>query len=201
MQSMNELRRVNDSTSRQNAYLTQANEERSHLLSVQSNLNTFAIAALILMAIVAGLLFILYHLRKRNLLLLREQNALVAKQKHELQKLNQLKDTLLSVIAHDFRGPLVTLHSMLQLFDLSVQTKADWRKAEKKIGKYLHDTIDTLDSIIFWSRSQMHGFTLNKEAFSLRKFSDEIAGAFQPELEAKNLSFTNYPSQPSLECH
>ncbi|MFI5135184.1 MAG: tetratricopeptide repeat protein, partial [Chitinophagales bacterium] len=190
-QSVNELKRANDSTSRQNAYLRQVNDERTHLLNVQSTLNSIVIAGLILMTVFLGLLLMLYRQRKKNLLILRDQHALLANQKQELQKLNQLKDTLLSVIAHDFRGPLVTLHSMLQLFEMGVQSREDWRKAEKKVGRYLQDTIETLDSVIFWSRTQMNGFTLNKEPFGLKKFSDEIADTFLPELEAKNLSFRN----------
>src|SRR5690606_8824487 len=88
------------------------------------------ILALLLMACVAAFVFFRsrQHLHGINQLLthnsvilsqqkaeLTEQAKLLHDQKEELEKLNTVKDRLFSVIAHDLKGPLVSLKGLLHI--------------------------------------------------------------------------------------
>jgi signal transduction histidine kinase len=125
----------------------------------------------------------------------------VENQKKELIQLNQVKDTLLRVVSHDFRAPLVALHSMIQLLDLGVHSQEEFYEITGKLRKHVYESIGSLDNIIFWSRTQMQGFKMNNEAFDLRAFSEEVVNAFQPELNVKQLRVDNrIANGSSISC-
>ncbi|RZK43039.1 MAG: GHKL domain-containing protein [Pedobacter sp.] len=94
---------------------------------------------------------------------LRTQN-----QATELERLNQLKDRIFSMIAHDLRGPLVNLSEVLKMIAADQITDEEFRKLAPTLSKDIIYTTDLLENILHWSRSQLKGFGIKKETFNLR---------------------------------
>jgi len=191
----------NELANKENTYLKRMNEENQRLIKVQRTVFWIVISGLAIVSALLVLLLVQYRQRKDSLLILREKNELVENQKKELVQLNQVKDTLLRIVSHDFRAPLVALHSMIQLLDLGVHSQEEFYQITGKLRKHVHESIDSLDNIIFWSRTQMQGFKMNIDAFDLRAFSEEVVDGFQPELNVKQLRVDNQiPIGITISC-
>jgi signal transduction histidine kinase len=86
----------------------------------------------------------------------------------ELAKLNQLKDRIFSIIAHDLRGPLVNLSEVLKMIDNDQISNDEFKQLAPTLNKDIIYTTDLLENILHWSRSQLKGYGIKKELFNLR---------------------------------
>ncbi|RZL48269.1 MAG: GHKL domain-containing protein [Pedobacter sp.] len=98
-----------------------------------------------------------------------KKDALKAiEQASELEKLNQLKDRIFSIISHDLRGPLVNLSEVLKMIANDQITNEEFKSIAPTLSKDIIYTTDLLENILHWSRSQLKGFGIKKEFFNLR---------------------------------
>ncbi|SMC97771.1 sensor histidine kinase [Pedobacter nyackensis] len=98
-----------------------------------------------------------------------KEEALKSKlQTEELKKLNQLKDKIFSIIAHDLRGPLVNLSEVLKMLNTNMITIEEFKALSPKLSRDILYTTDLLENILHWSRSQLKGYGINKVEFDLR---------------------------------
>jgi signal transduction histidine kinase len=98
-----------------------------------------------------------------------KEEALKSKlQTEELKKLNQLKDKIFSIIAHDLRGPLVNLSEVLKMLNTNMITIEEFKTLSPKLSRDILYTTDLLENILHWSRSQLKGYGINKVYFDLR---------------------------------
>lgn len=86
----------------------------------------------------------------------------------ELEKVNQLKDRIFSIIAHDLRGPLVNLSEILKMVSYNQVSQEEFEKISPELSKDIIYTTDLLENILHWSRSQLQGFGIQKEFFNVR---------------------------------
>lgn len=86
----------------------------------------------------------------------------------ELEKLNQLKDRIFSIIAHDLRGPLVNLSEVMKLLTSQQLSFDDFSTISPVLSRDIVYTTDLLENILHWSRSQLKGFGIKKEYFGIR---------------------------------
>jgi len=98
---------------------------------------------------------------KKEVLRSKEQAA-------ELERLNQLKDRIFSIIAHDLRGPLVNLSEVLKMIANDQISSDEFKNISPTLSKDIIYTTDLLENILHWSRSQLKGYGINKETFNLR---------------------------------
>lgn len=98
-----------------------------------------------------------------------KKDALVAKEQAiELEKANQLKDRIFSIIAHDLRGPLVNLSEVLKMVSYNQISNEEFKELSPVLSKDIIYTTDLLENILHWSRSQLQGFGVKKEFFNVR---------------------------------
>ncbi len=102
----------------------------------------------------------------------------------ELERLNQLKDRIFSIIAHDLRGPLVNLSEVLKMISNDQISNEEFKNIAPTLSKDIIYTTDLLENILHWSRSQLKGYGLNKEVFNLRNL---ILNEINYHLPAANL--------------
>ncbi|SOD15031.1 histidine kinase N-terminal 7TM domain-containing protein [Pedobacter xixiisoli] len=98
-----------------------------------------------------------------------KKDALIAKEQAlELEKVNQLKDRIFSIIAHDLRGPLVNLSEVLKMVSYNQISDEEFKALSPILSKDIVYTTDLLENILHWSRSQLQGFGVKKEFFNVR---------------------------------
>jgi signal transduction histidine kinase len=115
-------------------------------------------------------------------------------QSHQaLEEINQVKDKLFSIIAHDIRGPLNSLQSFLRLVN---DSKVDLSEAEIRylingISDKVSDTQTLLENLLNWAKKQMQGLELHPQALNLSELINENIQLLQPQAEKKNVMIKN----------
>lgn len=106
-----------------------------------------------------------------------KKDALLSKQQaKELERLNQLKDRIFSIIAHDLRGPLVNVSEVLKLLSTKQLNIEEFSAIAPTLTKQVIYTTDLMENILHWSRSQLKGFGIKREDINVRSIvSNEIA--------------------------
>ena len=116
------------------------------------------------------------------------QEALKSKlQTEELQKLNQLKDRIFSIIAHDLRGPLVNLSEIFKMIASDLITLEEFKTLSPSLSKDILYTTDLLENILHWSRSQLKGYGINKEHFDIKGLIVNEINYHLPSAKAKKV--------------
>jgi len=99
---------------------------------------------------------------------LRQEALKISLQADELQKLNQLKDRIFSIMAHDLRGPLLNLAEVLKMISDDTISTEEFKMLSPTLTKDISYTTDLLENILHWSRSQLKGYSINREYFDLK---------------------------------
>lgn len=158
-------------TERENRALLEEN------LSIQQT-NTLIASVLLIVIIIALVTVIILLQKKRN------ANALLRKQSEELSQVNEIKDKLLSVLAHDLRTPLSSLQGVVYMIREKVLEKEDAEKALSQIDAQLQQDINTLSNYLQWAQTQREGITADLEIVSITYLAKNAL--FEIERGAKN---------------
>jgi len=119
----------------------------------------------------------------------------IQKQKEELERINNIKTKLFAIIAHDLRGPLGSLQSLLYLLrehDLSEEEK---NKLTTTLEKNMNENSSMMDNLLGWAQSQMNGITLNKRSIDLRLCIESVLDQFRLQAQSKNITLAIYVSE------
>ena len=127
-------------------------------------------------------------LKLQDLTTLREEALRSRLQAEELQRLNQLKDRIFSIISHDLRGPLVNLSEVLKMTTTGQITNEEFKLLSPTLSKDILYTTELLENILHWSRSQMKGYGINKEFFDLKGIIVNEVNYHLPSATSKELS-------------
>ncbi|MBV8388766.1 MAG: tetratricopeptide repeat-containing sensor histidine kinase, partial [Mucilaginibacter sp.] len=123
--------------------------------------------------------------------ILEDKNAEVIQQKadlndqaHKLNDLNNLKDRLISVLAHDLRAPLSTLRGLFGLLEDDTISHDQFLTMIPQALKKLEYTSDFLDTLLFWINSQMENFDSSAKNFPIKDvISYEVSNYYEQASE------------------
>ncbi|MFH4965023.1 GAF domain-containing sensor histidine kinase [Gaetbulibacter sp. M235] len=128
------------------------------------------------------------------------QNAMVYEQledrvkrrTQELQLINETKDHLFSVIAHDLRSPLSALEGVSELFEFYAKKERYDKMLEvsNRVVRTTQNISQLLDNLLHWSLSQKKGIQNTPTTFSINSLLAEVETIFAELLENKQLSLS-----------
>ncbi|SHF34886.1 Signal transduction histidine kinase [Pedobacter caeni] len=95
------------------------------------------------------------------------QNEEILLQKRELEYLNQEKDRLLSIVAHDVRMPLSSIQGYLELLNSVGLEEGEKHFIEGQLLEITRDTSEMLMNLLSWSRTQMMGATVQLKSLDV----------------------------------
>jgi two-component system sensor histidine kinase/response regulator len=122
------------------------------------------------------------------------QKADLDEQAKKLNDLNNLKDRLISILAHDLRAPLSTLRGLFSLLQDDTITHQEMVAMIPSVLKKLEYTSDFLDTLLFWINSQMESFDISVKTFSVSELVQNEADSYEAEAESKGIRYiTNIP--------
>ncbi|HTD40319.1 MAG TPA: tetratricopeptide repeat protein [Mucilaginibacter sp.] len=134
--------------------------------------------------------------------ILEDKNAEVIQQKSDLNEqayklndLNNLKDRLISVLAHDLRAPLSTLRGLFGLLEDDTISHDQFLTMIPQALKKLEYTSDFLDTLLFWINSQMENFDSSAKSFPIKDVvSYEVSNYYEQATE-KGIKLTDNVSE------
>ncbi|MCX2450141.1 HAMP domain-containing sensor histidine kinase [Pedobacter sp. PLR] len=106
--------------------------------------------------------------------------------------------TLMSIISHDMKTPLMNIQSYLELLNTSVVDPEDRLVLEKALLKSTNNTMEMLSNLLHWSKSQMEGPSVNLVVVNLMT---TIQGTMEMESmhALKKDIYLSYHIPPTLE--
>lgn len=106
--------------------------------------------------------------------------------------------TLMSVISHDMRTPLLNIQGYLELLNTSEVDPEDRLVLEKGLLKSTNNTMEMLSNLLHWSKSQMEGPSVNLVVVNLMTTLQATIEMESIHALKKNISL-NYHIPPALE--
>lgn len=132
-----------------------------------------------------------------------ERKEFIAKltiEKEKAEKAGKLKDAFIANISHEIRTPLNGVLGMTELIkeDFSQFATDENRLYFSSIDKSAKRLMNTVDTILYFSRLQIGDYSLSPEPASLEALLQQVITENQPDAEEKNLQllFRNLTSSP-----
>lgn len=112
----------------------------------------------------------------------------------QLNELNQAKDRIFSIIAHDLRSPLGSVLSLASLLhDDASRMKADEvTEIVGMIRNSVRNTLGLLDNLLSWSRSQTGRLKVNLQTFSLTDLVKKVYALNEDTAKIKQLRLLDH---------
>lgn len=112
----------------------------------------------------------------------------VEEKNHELEELNNTKEKLFSIIAHDLRSPIGQLKASLDLVNKEYITPEQFLPMAGKLSAQVDQLHSTLDNLLRWSISQFQGIQAVPEYVSLEEIIGQKSILFlKQSIERKNI--------------
>lgn len=109
----------------------------------------------------------------------------------KLEELNQLKDRLFSIIAHDLRSPLIGLADMIRLAEEGDLNSEEFISLLPELSKNIGYTSGLVENLLYWAKSQLSGATVNPVLFDLQPVTAPLLGLFQHNADEKGVKIHN----------
>ena len=154
---------------------------------------------IIVLLLLSGILILLLIKRgkeiKKSNVILQDQNNQIKNQKEELESLNHLKNRFFSIVAHDLRGPILSLKGMLDLYHNQLMTEEETKYFMNELNQNFGNTATMIDNLLTWSKSQMKGEKLVKRKIDLLEITDQVIAIAQPKITEKQITIHNQIDQ------
>ena len=122
----------------------------------------------------------------------RNRTVEIQRQNLQLEEVNHVKDKLLSVVSHDIRGPLGSLHLALNLVKSGSLSASEFQRVSEDLEGRLTHTTEFIDNLLQWAKLQMRGETFEPDRLDLSKLADESVKLLEPECAQKNILLKNH---------
>ncbi len=170
---------------------------KSQLESKQKSLHRNGLIIAIVLALISVIYFAANSKKRKKInLVLRRKNLQISDQKMEIVKQNQnliesnkTKDKLFQIIAHDLRGPLISVDSITQLIPywIEEQDYESLKKLSKTLEVSVNNVLTLIDNLLNWALSQQGKFPYQPENLKLKSAIAEAIDIYRPIAELKNV--------------
>ena len=112
----------------------------------------------------------------------------VEQKNRELETLNNTKEKLFSIVAHDLRSPIAQLKNSLDLVNKEQISTDTFQQISAKLSAEVDQLHTTLDNLLRWSMSQFQGIKATPEKIALSEIIQKKLSLFKQSFEQKNIS-------------
>lgn len=139
------------------------------------------------MSVIGGLLLRNIRQTRKNNKILKSTNAFIEEQIILLEESDRSKKSLISIIAHDIRSPINSLHYILKPFKDGLISEAQ----TKELLSSCYDEIDILtihiENLLLWASQHLHTFNLSLTNFKIKDLFEDIVRLNERKLTEKQI--------------
>ncbi len=155
--------------------------QRNYILAI-------ALVLIVSMSVIGLLLLRNIRQTRKNNKILKNTNAFIEEQIILLEESDKFKKSLISIIAHDIRSPINSLHYILKPFKDGIISEGQTRE----LLSSCYDEIDMLtihiENLLRWASQHLHSFDLSIANFNIRELFEEIVRLQERRLVEKQLT-------------
>ncbi|PRY90753.1 tetratricopeptide repeat-containing sensor histidine kinase [Mongoliibacter ruber] len=166
------------------------------------NFRLFIFVITLAVLLLGGLLIRLFVLNKKSKEInkdlvskqdkVNQQKQVLEKQSKELEKSNNLKNKLFSILGHDLKSPVSQLQSVLGLVNAQELTPEEFATISLILKRNVDSLYVVLDNILSWSKSQMEGFKVQLSPIHLDTVLKPCLDLLQNQADAKELTISTH---------
>jgi Signal transduction histidine kinase len=160
--------------------------KRNYILAI-------ALVLILSMSVIGFLLLRNIRQTRKNNKILKSTNAFIEEQILLLEDSDKFKKSLISIIAHDIRSPINSLHYILKPFKDGILSEGQTRK----LLSSCYDEIDTLtihiENLLLWASQHLHTFDLSVANFNIKELFKDIVRFHESRLIDKQI-------RPEIDC-
>jgi PAS domain S-box-containing protein len=129
----------------------------------------------------------------RDISIQKETEAKLTKLNNELNELNQSKDKLFSIVAHDLRSPFQGMLGFTDMIleDINTLSKAEINEYLLKVRDSVYSTFTLLENLLDWSRLQTGRLEYKPSEFSLFEDVASVISLLDSNAQSKNIHLIN----------
>src|SRR5690606_35197844 len=132
-------------------------DQNNKALAKQRNYIYISVAFIIIIGIVAFIVSRGKNIQKNLNTELKKKKENLEHREAELQASNDTKNKLFSSIAHDLRGPIGALESLLKLLNKGDMDSSEFMGFVPKLKNDVNNISFTLNNLLSWGQSQLKG--------------------------------------------
>lgn len=158
--------------------------------------NSYIIGFIIVVVIVLGAFLIHYKKTDKQKAILNEK---LETSNQLLERLNEDKIKLFSILSHDLRSPLASMSQLLDLLRQDLFTVEEKEEVLKQMSLQLSSTSLLLQNLLSWSKSQLQGVNISLEKVNIVSVVDNLLKVFQIPAQQKSIKIIHeLPERDSL---
>ncbi len=165
--------------------------ENEKQLAKQRGYVNAALAILLLFVVVTFLVKRNEKIQKRLNEKLKSQTEGLVEQEKELKEINETKDKLFSIVAHDLRGPIGAFQGLLKLFNQGEIGQEEFMDFIPKLGNDIDHISFTLNNLLSWGQNQMNGLVTEPEIVSLDNLVRENINLLSESATSKSIKLSS----------
>lgn len=127
-----------------------------------------------------------------------QSQQLLHSKAEDLEKINQTKNRMFSIISHDLRAPIASIQSYLEILSVMEIDHEDRKAIKGDLILLTQNTDMMLSNLLMWSKSQMEGIVMDKKLINLAETVRPVVEVFKPIANGKNVILSCL-IEPSLQ--
>ena len=147
-----------------------------HVTQVPAIISTFILSAMV------G--YLLERSKRLNFI----QQQEIKDYSQKLEKANNQKTVILSILSHDLASPLNSLAGLIEARNSNLISAEEWELFVGKLSHMLTNTSSLLQNLVRWSRTQLDGFTPSYKDVLLLDLVEESLEALNVTAQGKNIT-------------
>lgn len=155
--------------------------ENEKILQQEKFLKNIMVFAFISILIIALITLRNYFKQKKDKELLESRTL-------ELEKANEVKSKLFSIIGHDLRNPIGSLYMLLGLYERKMMDEDEFRSTVPSLYKNVGAIMNVLDNLLRWSIGEMKMIKSEPIAVNLQEKVIKILDFFSTLCKQKNIA-------------
>jgi PAS domain S-box-containing protein len=118
---------------------------------------------------------------------------------HQLQVLNETKNKLFSIIAHDLRSPINLINGLVFMNKDEDVTEQERLEHTDRVDRTLKNLTVMLENLLMWARNQIEGHDDTLDYYNLKHLVEEELSLYDEMLESKKITLSlNIPDQQQV---
>ena len=153
--------------------------------AVNLRMRTYLIFSFAVVIILLGIFVFHFYRSNKKLKAFTEE---ILSQREKLERLNQEKNSLMAIVAHDLKSPIAAIKNLSEITIADGGLDETQKETIELIGKISAEGAELITELLDLTHLEERGDSLSIEDFSLNQLLDEIRRSFHSSAQKKNIT-------------
>lgn len=126
------------------------------------------------------------------------KNQIISEQNDELESAGALKNKLFSILSHDLRGPVNKILAMVDMLKKDHISIEEFKMHTAKVEWEMKNTASFMENMLYWSKSLMNGFQIDKKDIDLKKLIEKNVAVWRDSILDKKINLFIHAQKPMM---